>query len=75
MVNNQKINKFELLSLFNKYMKAGKLEIMTNTALTIDKSLVNNRTDFSFKVPSYEEMIIQMKMWIDDHKNLYPHYF
>lgn len=76
LVNNQKINKFELLSLFNKYMKNGQLEIMSDTALTIDKSLVNNRrTDFSFEVPSYEEMIIQMKIWIDDHKELYPHYY
>ena len=36
--------------------------------ITVDKSLVNNRHDFSFVVPGYEEMIREMKKWIEAHR-------
>jgi len=75
LVNNETISKYELLKLFNKHMKDEKIEILPSDKLSIDKSLVNNRTDFSFKVPSYEAMVAEMKVWIDNHKELYPHYF
>jgi len=75
LVNNESINKFDLLGLFNKYMRNGELTISPSEAVILNKSLINNRKDFSFEVPSYEEMIIEMKEWIDDHKQLYPHYF
>lgn len=75
LVNSETISKYELLKLFNKYMKSDEIEILPSNQLSLDKSLINNRTDFSFKVPSYEEMIIEMKEWIDNHKQLYPHYF
>ncbi|MGF7057754.1 SDR family oxidoreductase [Brassicibacter mesophilus] len=75
LVNNKTISKYELLELFNKYLKNNQLEILQSNKVSLDKSLINNRTDFSFKVPSYEEMIIDMKEWIDNHKELYPHYF
>lgn len=75
LVNNETISKYELLLLFNKYMKDNRIEIIPSDKFSIDKSLVNNRTDFSFIVPSYEAMIAEMKEWIYNHKELYPHYF
>lgn len=75
LVNNETISKYELLKLFNKYMKDGQIEILPSDNLSLDKSLINNRTDFSFKVPSYETMVAEMKEWIDNYKDLYPHYF
>lgn len=75
LVNNETISKYELLKLFNKYMKNDAIVILPSDKLSVDKSLVNNRTDFSFKVPGYEIMIKEMKEWIDSHKELYPHYF
>jgi len=74
LVNNEHINKYELLELFNKYMKDNGLEVLPSDAVVLDKSLINNRTDFEFIVPTYEEMVKEMKKWIDDHKDLYPHY-
>jgi len=26
-------------------------------------------------VPDYEQMVIEMKEWVDTHKELYPDYF
>ena len=75
LVNNETISKYELTGLFNQYFKNNKIEILRNDTVSIDKSLINNRKDFSFIVPSYENMIKEMKEWIDNHKNLYPHYY
>jgi len=75
LVNNKCINKFDLLKLFNKHMKNGAIEILPSDAVIVDKSLVNNRNDFSFIVPEYDQMVIEMKEWIENHKELYPHYF
>ena len=75
LVNNETISKYELLKLFNKYMKDSQMEIKPSDNLSLDKSLINNRIDFSFEVPSYETMVAEMKEWIDNHNELYPHYF
>ncbi len=75
LVNNEKISKFDLLKLFNKHMKDDALTILPSDKVSVDKSLINNRNDLSLTVPSYEEMVIDMKEWIENHKELYPHYF
>lgn len=75
LVNNETVSKYELLKLFNKYMRNDQIEILPSDKLSLDKSLVNNRRDFSYEVPSYEVMVAEMKEWIDNHKELYPHYF
>ena len=75
LVNDEPINKFELLNLFNKHMKNESVTILPSESIVLNKSLINTRNDFSFTVPSYEDMVIEMKEWIYEHKNLYPHYF
>ena len=75
LVNNDIISKHDLLKLFSKYFREKQIDILQNDLISLDKSLINNRTDFSFKVPSYEFMVAEMKEWIDNHKELYPHYF
>ncbi len=75
LVNNETISKFDLLKLFNKHMKNNEISILPSEQISIDKSLLNTRKDFSYIVPSYEDMIIEMKEWIDNHKQMYLHYF
>lgn len=74
LVNGEKINKYELLVLFNKYFEKSDVKITPTDKIKIDKSLINTRTDLMFVVPSYEIMIIEMKKWIESHIKLYPHY-
>jgi dTDP-4-dehydrorhamnose reductase len=74
LVNNYSISKYELLSLFNKHFRNNCITIHRSDKLQLDKSLRNSRTDFSFVVPSYEQMIIEMKEWIEAHPQLYLHY-
>ena len=74
LVNNTSINKFDLCTLFNKYFRAGEVEINPNDKLQLDKTLKCTRTDFSFRVPSYEQQIKEMREWVDAHSSIYPHY-
>lgn len=75
LVNNQTISKFDLLLLFNQAMKDNQVIILEDNQIALDKSLVNNRKDFSYIVPSYLTMVLEMKDWILDHSELYTHYF
>lgn len=74
LVNNESISKYDLLGLFNTYFRDNQISIVKEEGLQLDKSLRSTRLDFTFKVPSYEQMIKEMKEWIDAHLNYYPHY-
>lgn len=75
LVNNESISKYDLLSLFNKYFRDNELIIEQSDLFKLDKSLRSSRTDFNFIVPSYEDMIIEMREWIYNHKEIYPSYY
>lgn len=70
LVNNQKINKFDLLSLFKKYMKKD-IAIKEDASYTSDKSLINNRKGFDFDIPDYDKMVREMSDWIYGHEKKY----
>jgi dTDP-4-dehydrorhamnose reductase len=73
LVHSEKISKFNLVCLFNDVFGTG-LSIVPYDGYSVDKSLINTRSDFAFQVKGYKEMIIEMKKWIIDHKELYTHY-
>ena len=70
LVNNQKINKYELLLLFKKWMKK-EIKVLKDDSYVSDKSIINTRTDFNFEIPSYEKMIEEMSIWINENKDKY----
>ena len=72
--NNKKISKYDLLCLFNKYCRKNEIEIIYKYEPMSDKTLICTRTDFSYLVPDYEEMIIEMIEWINSHKGIYGQY-
>ena len=69
--NGEKISKLELLQLFQKYYPI-KLIITENTDRKSDKSLTKN-SQFDFQIPTYDEMIKNMREWTDSHIELYPY--
>lgn len=73
LVNNETINKYELLKLFNSIRRVP-VNIQEEKSYCVDKSLMSTRTDLKVTVPSYEEMIEEMKEWIKKYKELYPQY-
>jgi len=70
LVNNETISKYDLISLFKKYMNK---DIIINeySEKEENKSLKCTRTDFNYTVPSYEIMVKEMCEFIEDHKNMY----
>jgi dTDP-4-dehydrorhamnose reductase len=73
LVFEHKISKFELLNIINKEFSLG-LNVIPNNKYSVDKSLINTRSDFGFKVKSYVTMVKEMHLWILMNKELYPHY-
>lgn len=70
LVNNDTINKYELLLLFKTAMKKD-IVIKKESEYKSDKSLINHREDFDFLVPNYKLMVDEMSEWISNHTDLY----
>lgn len=74
-VPNESINKFELLRLFNTYIRKNPIDINPMDRFVADKSLVRTKFDgFDYHIPGYETMIKELGDWMRAHKELYPHY-
>lgn len=70
VINSEKIDKYSLLSLIKEVFNKN-INIIPDSSVVSDKSLVITRNDFKFNVPSYEVMIREMKEWIMENKDLY----
>lgn len=68
------ITKYELLNLFNKYLRRGSVKVTPIEGMSADKSLKRTKYEFSYVIPDYERMVAEAADWIFSHKNLYPHY-
>ena len=73
LTNGTKISKYSLLCLVEEFFPIKNLKINQQEVKLTDKSLKSIKEDFNDDVPSYREMIIEMKEFIDSNKNNY-HY-
>ena len=74
-VPDESINKYELLKLFNTYIRRKPIEINPMDKFVADKSLVRTRYEgFDYKIPDYQTMIIELGDWMREHREMYPHY-
>ncbi|MGL6065564.1 MAG: dTDP-4-dehydrorhamnose reductase family protein [Cetobacterium sp.] len=71
LVNNEKIDKYTLLKLFQKFMNKNDVEVTEYKDYFCDKSLIRTNFDFEYNVNSYEKMIEDMSTWIKNHNSLY----
>lgn len=74
MVYKESISKFDLLKLFNIYLRNNDLHIESFDGFVSDKSLVRTRFEFDYLIPDYEKMVFELSEWIKKHSHLYPHY-
>ena len=70
ITNGQKINKYDLLTIIKDVFNKD-IEIIPDDNYTCDKSLVITREDYKFNIPSYHQMIVEMKEWIEKNKDIY----
>lgn len=69
------VSKYELLMLFNKYIRKEPIEIIPQDTFIVDKSLTRtNYESFNYEIPDYETMILELGEWMRMHKEFYPHY-
>lgn len=75
MVPNGNISKYELLKLFNKYIRKNTIDIIPKDDFIADKTLVRtNYEGFSYIIPDYETMVRELGQWMREHRALYPQY-
>lgn len=75
MVPAESISKYDMLVLFNKYLRKEPIDIEPEENFRINKSLKRTNYElFSYKIPIYEDQIKELGEWMKEHKYLYPHY-
>ena len=73
-VPSTNISKYELLKLFNHYLRNDEIKVNPIEGLVADKTLIRTNNSFDYQIPDYETMIREMAEWMRNHKELYPHY-
>ena len=73
-VPSTNISKYELLKLFNHYLRNDEIKVNPVEGLVADKTLIRTNNSFDYQIPDYEMMIREMAEWMRNHKELYPHY-
>lgn len=68
------ISKYELLCLFNRYLRDNSIQIVPVEGVNADKSLRRTRYKFDYRIPDYEVMVAELAEWMKRHKKMYPHY-
>lgn len=71
VVNNDFIAKKDLLELFKKYFNKD-IDIVENNSVESQKTLIRTGKSYEFNIPTYDEMIEEMRDWVINHKDLYP---
>lgn len=73
-VPDHSISKYDLLKLFNRYLRDDAVTIHPVEGVNADKSLKRTRFEFSYLIPDYEVMVADLAGWVKTHKAMYPHY-
>lgn len=68
------ISKYELLKLFESHFPGNRTIVKVDNS-RVDKSLVPFWGDYVIQTLPYEEQIVDMKHWIENHPDLYPLYY
>ncbi|WP_459187589.1 dTDP-4-dehydrorhamnose reductase family protein [Parabacteroides sp. APC149_11_2_Y6] len=68
------ITKYDLLHLFKKIWNRKDIKIHPFDGNGVDKSIAKSER-FDYRVPGYEEMLIEQFEWMNDKRELYPQYF
>lgn len=73
-VPDHSISKYDLLELFNHYLRNDSVKIYPIAGVNADKSLKRTRFEFGYLIPDYEVMVAELADWVKKHSDMYPHY-
>lgn len=71
--NGEKIDKYTLLDLLKRIWDR-RIVLTKDESFVIDKS-ISMSDKFNFDIPSYSEMLIELKDWMYEKNNLYSKYY
>lgn len=74
LTSKASINKYELLKLINRVFNKNLLVNPCDEVIS-DRSLLTIRDNFLINIPTYEEMLTELKDWMTSNKNFYSQYF
>lgn len=74
LVPDDTISKYQLLLLI-KNVFGKDITINKDSSFTVNKTLKNTRTDFEYRVKSYSEQVHNLKIWIEEYRDLYPQFY
>ncbi|MFX3624579.1 MAG: dTDP-4-dehydrorhamnose reductase family protein [Ectobacillus sp.] len=59
-----KISKLTLLKLLQEIYEKTDVDIIPDSAIVLDRTIKSTRTDFQYTVPSYRDMLLELKNWM-----------
>ncbi|TYR81747.1 SDR family oxidoreductase [Priestia megaterium] len=62
--SEEKVSKLHLLKLIQKIFEKTDVEIIPDSQIVLDRTIKSTRSDFKYKIPTYEQMLIELKDWI-----------
>ena len=65
--NDNKINKFKLLTKINKIFVLKKIVNETSGPKDVNKILIDTRRLIDFDIPDYDKMLRELKLWCENH--------
>ena len=75
VTNGESISKYDLLNLIKREFELNQIEIIKDSSIIYDRSLVSERSDIKYKFSSYDKMISELNLFYGINKDLYSYRF
>jgi len=75
VTNGESISKYDLLNLIKREFKLNQIEIIKDSSIIYDRSLISERSDINYKFSSYDKMISELNLFYSINKDLYSYRF
>ncbi len=74
LTGTERISKYKLLLMIREEFNKDDISIIPVDLLKGDKTLINSRRDFSYKVLDYKDMLTELREWMKNQEQVYEHY-
>ena len=75
ITNGESISKYDLLNLIKREFKLNKIDIIKDSSIIYDRSLISERSDINYNFSSYDKMISELNLFYRINKDLYSYRF
>lgn len=59
-----KISKYSLLKLIQEVFEKNNVNIIPDDTIILDRTIKNTRTDFQYPIPTYKQMLVELRKWM-----------